>query len=201
MINWLQGTIKKIDEKVVTLLVAGIGFKLLVPHARGLSENKESGFFIYFHWNAEHGPSLYGFQEEIERDVFLLIIDCPKIGPGIALNILAQISPSQFLDIVASQNESALSAINGIGPKKAEQIIVQLKHKVSKFIDAHKGDMVQQQSFVLWQNVSEVLSSLNYSKQEIGGAMQYLVQKYPDQNSSLDQLLRTALAYLSTKQI
>lgn len=200
MIDYLQGVIKNITDKKVTVIAGGIGFGLHVPTTKDLSKDTESAFYIYFHWNAENGPSLYGFQDALARDVFLMIIDCPKIGPGIALNILSQLSPTQFLDVVASQNESGLSAINGIGPKKAEQIIVQLKHKIGSFIDKNRHVMEQQQSFVHWQNVSDVLSSLNYSKQEVGGALHFLTEKYTQQNCSLDQLLRAALSFLASKQ-
>ena len=45
-----------------------------------------------------------------------------------------------------------------------------------------------QESFVQWQNVSDVLTSLNYSSQEISKAMTYLGEKYKGQNSA--RLLR-----------
>ncbi len=201
MIDYLQGIVTQIAEKKVTVIAGGIGFGLHVPTTKQITKDAECAFHIYFHWSSENGPSLYGFQDAMQRDLFLMIIDCPKIGPGIALNILSQLSPAQFLDIIATQNESGLSAVQGIGAKKAEQIIVQLKHKVGSFINKNSHVMEQQQGFVIWQNVSDVLSSLNYSKQEVGGALHFLTEKYTHQNASLDQLLRAALSFLSTKQV
>ena len=77
-----------------------------------------------------------------------MIIDCPKIGPGIAINILSQISAGQFLEIISSHNEEALSSINGIGPKKAEQIIVTLKSKVAKLLTSGQIKTDTQQDFL-----------------------------------------------------
>lgn len=200
MFDLLSGTITAVKDKTITLMVGGIGFSLHVPNARTLTTDAQAQMHVYFHWNQEHGPSLYGFATELDRRVFLMIIDCPKIGPSIALNILSQLSSAQFLEIVTTNNEAGLSSVNGIGAKKAEQIIVELKHKVQKLLNTGELKIEQQQNFVQWQQLSEVLTSLNYTKQEIGNVTQYLAEKYVGQSYPLDQLIRAALAYLSSKQ-
>ena len=197
MINYLKGSIKSIKDQTVTVLVNGIGYALQVTQTKNLVKNKESEFYTYLHWNQEKGPSFYGFSNELEKTVFLLIIDCPKIGPGIAIKILSQIEPGQFLEIISSQNEEALSKFNGIGPKKAEQIIMHLKNKVAKLLSSGEIQPDSQQNFVQWQNINDVLVSLNYSKPEITKTMQFLTEKYSGKNIQLDQLIRAALGFLS----
>jgi len=207
MINTLTGSINAIHEKSVTLNVGGIGFAVLVatPNAHLLQSN--STLFTYLHWNQENGPTLYGFTTELERSVFLMIIDCPKIGPSIALTILAQMPVGNFLEIITAGNHTALTKLNGIGTKKAEQIVVELKHKVPKLlssgnikIETHPSSGLGT-SFVQWQQLTEVLTSLNYTKQEATNAVQYLAEKHSGQNYPLDQLIRFALAHLSSKQL
>jgi holliday junction DNA helicase RuvA len=200
MFDTLAGTITVVREKSLTLLVGGVGFKLFVPKAGQCTLQATAQFYIYFHWNAENGPSLYAFETEFDRKVFMLIIDCSKVGPSIALNILSQLSSAQFLEIVTTSNILGLSSVNGIGSKKAEQIIVELKHKVQKLLQAGELNIEQQSNFVEWQHLSEVLISLNYTKQEVVRVTQYLAEKYTNQNCPLDQLIRAALAYLSSKQ-
>ena len=204
MIDYIVGTVQNVREKGATIMVSGLnppadglGFAFHLPQTQKLKKGDKVELYSYLHWNQEKGPSLYGFTTELERTTFLMIIDCPKIGPGIACNILSQLQAPQFLEIITSQNEKALSSVNGIGAKKAEQLIMQLKHKVSKLISSGAVQTDMQQDFVQWQNVSDVLTSLNYSKQEIGGAMKHLTETYKDQNYSLDQLIRAALGYLS----
>lgn len=201
MIDFLVGKIKEVKEKSITVLVNGIGFDLHVARTKNLQKNKEVELHTYLHWNQEKGPSIFGFQEEIEKTVFLLIIDCPKIGPGIAMKILSQINAGEFLEIVSSQNDKALSKVNGIGAKKAEQIIVNLKNKVAKLLTSGKLPAQSQQDFTMWQNVSDVLVSLNYSKPEITQAMQHLTQKHAGENVPLDQLIRSALSFLSGTRV
>jgi Holliday junction DNA helicase RuvA len=201
MINYLVGKIKEVKEKSITLLVNGIGFDLNVAHTKNLQKNKEIELYTYLHWNQEKGPTIFGFQEEIEKTVFLLIIECPKVGPSIAMKILSHINAGEFLEIISSQNDKALSKVNGIGTKKAEQIIVNLKNKVSQLLTSGKLPAQSQQDFTMWQNVSDVLVSLNYSKPEITQAMQHLTQKHSGQNTPLDQLIRSALSFLSGPRI
>lgn len=197
MIDYIIGTVKKISEKTATVLVNNLGLSVHTPQLNKLSEGKEVELYAYLHWNQEKGPTLYGFENELEKTVFLIIIDCPKIGPGIALKILSQIRAAQFLEIITTQNDKALSAVNGIGIKKAEHLISFLKHKVSKLISTGAVTADSQQDFVQWQNITEVLTSLNYSKPEISGAIKYLMETHHDQNYPLDKLIRAALGYLS----
>ncbi|MFA6527357.1 MAG: OB-fold domain-containing protein, partial [Candidatus Babeliales bacterium] len=75
MFNYLTGCVKDCSEKNVTLDIGGIGFALMVPQIAALVPGKTHTLFTYFHWNQESGPSLYGFCTELERTVFLLIID------------------------------------------------------------------------------------------------------------------------------
>jgi len=197
MIDYLIGTVHSISAKSATILANNIGFLCFVPQPQKLVAGKKIELCTYMHWNQDKGPSLYGFENELDRTTFLLIIDCPKIGPSLALTILSQMPSTQFLEVITSQNDKALSAMKGIGQKKAEQLIAFLKHKVSKLLSSGAIKSDGQQDFVQWQNVNDVLVSLNYSRQEISGAMSYLTKTYYDQNYALDQLIRAALSYLS----
>lgn len=200
MIDFIKGQIYAIEEKAIGVLIGNVAIKFSTPRANEWILNENVTIYTYLHWNAEQGPSLFGFVSAFERTVFLLIIDCPKIGPTIALNVLHQLKPGQFLEIVTSQNEKGLSSVNGIGAKKAEQIIMELKHKVTKL--TNNGTLTppanSQDTFMHWHEVSEVLNSLNYSKQEIHKTLQILTKKYADQQVGLDQLIRAALAQLSS---
>ncbi len=195
MINYVVGKIKEIKEQCLTILVNGIGLAIFIPRTNNLERNKSVELYTYMHWNTENGPSLYGFTDELEKIIFLMIIDCPKIGPKIALNILSQITPNEFLDIISTQNEKRLSSINGIGEKKAEAIIMQLKHKVTKLIAAGTISTKQESSFSNFQTLNDALLSLGYTKQEITKVIQNLAKE--SEVLAFDQLMRKALFFLS----
>lgn len=196
MIDTLAGTITHIHQQAITLSLGGIGFAVQTPKPAQMTTGKLITLFTYLHWNQESGPSLYGFQSELERTIFLLIIDCPKIGPKIGLAVLAGLTAPQVIDIATSQDEKTLSSISGIGPKKAEQIIAHLKHKVAKLLSTGKIAIEESQGGAGWHKLSEALASLGYSKQEVQSTLTALGGQGAEQRS-FDQLLRSALAHLS----
>lgn len=196
MIDYVIGQVKKVKESSLTILVNGLGLSFQMAQAQGVKEGDQVELYSYFHWNSENGPSLFAFRSELERELFLMIIECSKIGPKIALSILSQMPPEEFLEVISSSDEKKLSSVNGIGAKKAEQIIVQLKHKVAKLITSGKIKVGENKSFVQWQNLSEALVSLGYNRQEINNTL-VQIRKEKIQNFSFDQLLRRSLSFLS----
>ncbi|MFZ5953776.1 MAG: Holliday junction branch migration protein RuvA [Candidatus Dependentiae bacterium] len=197
MIHTLQGTITHKTEYALTIMTNAIGFAVTVPNPDLYEIGNTVTFHIYFHWNQEQGPSLFGFKTEIEKKLFELIISCSGIGPRIGIALLAAMSPSEFVGAIQKGDESALSSVNGIGTKKAEQIIVALKHKVAKL--AFEPDFKRDNSGAARHQVSEVLKSLNYSKTEIHAAMNYLQEPGISEATTFDALMRKALAYLAKK--
>lgn len=197
MIDFIKGIVKKVNNSEVVILAGNFGFSILVPRAESLSVGSEVELFIYMHWNSDVGPTLYGFLKEIERSIFILTIDCPKVGPKLALNILSNMSPSHFIEVINNQNEKALGSISGIG-KKGEQIIAHLKHKISKLSYIPSND--SEVSSVNYNDINglrEALSSLGYSKSEIYSAINYLNKNFTSSKLTFDQLLRNSLSYFA----
>ena len=200
MIDQLTGSILAHNDRHLTLSVNGIGFGLSVPDATAFTGERVT-VYTFVNWSQDKGATLYGFPDQLHRTVFLLLCECPKVGPGTALNLMAQASASSLLEAIASQNEAALSALNGIGAKTAEQIIVSLKSKVSKLMNDGAlplGSGPDAAAFAQWQQVHDALTALNYSKQEISGALQYLTESYTGQSlPEISILIRRALGHLA----
>ena len=195
MINLLTGSVHDIHENSITLATHAIGFCIHVKNPTQLVLKQTVTLLIYMHWNQENGPTLYGFEHLLEKTVFLLIISCSGIGPKIAMALLAQLGAEPFLHAIQTGNENAICAVSGIGAKKAEQIIVQLKHKVAKLLES--GTCIENPAIQLRHNIGQVLQSLNYSRQEISAAMNHLNTTFPEATLTFDQLMRHALSYLS----
>ena len=191
MINRLHGTVIESSENHLTLDVNGVGYGIAIARTAHYDIGATATIHTALQWNQDTGPALYGFATANERSLFLLITSCSGIGPKIGLAILAGMTPAQFIDVVQRADEDALSAINGIGPKKAEQMIVHLKHKVAKLLETNAIDLSDDPSSVpsARQEIAQVLKSLNYSKQEISGALQYLNDNYKAPNMPFDQLM------------
>jgi holliday junction DNA helicase RuvA len=200
MFDYFVGTVKESQDQEIILDIGNIGIALHVASSHSFEKNNSLKIYSYLHWNAENGPSLFGFAHTLERTVFKIIISCSGIGPKIALAILADLGSQQFLQAISTADDQLLSKVNGIGKKKAEQIIVQLKHKVAQLIETGAVDVSDMKDVSHYNDVSLALQSLNYSRIEIGRAMDYVKKNVQDNKITFDVLLRQALAYLS-KQI
>lgn len=196
MIHALTGLVNLRKKQMITLCADPVVLEIMVPDETVFKEGMRQTVYLYLHWNQEQGPSLYGFFKEFDKTVFLMIIDCSGIGPRIGLAVLADLGAQSFLEAIHTGNEKLLSKVSGIGAKKAEQMMVQLKHKVQHLIQTGipfdgAGDFSQ------WNTVIEALAALNYSRTEITQAMNFVRKNGPESGVKFDQIMRQALSFLS----
>jgi Holliday junction DNA helicase RuvA len=196
LISKLTGTIITMTEQTLTLEIQGVGFELFVPDVTKFQVAQTVSLFSHLHWNTEQGPSLFGFASLQEKTIFLLITRCPGIGPKLALAILQHCPINTFLSAITQGNVACLTDIPGIGRKKAEQLILELKDKVSTLMDS--GFTISNE-LSHWKELTQALDSLNYSKYEITQTMDYLRSQEMPQ-ATFDQLLRKSLSYLAKRK-
>lgn len=200
MIYAIQGMVSNITDASIVVTANNIGFQLGVAQPQLFTQSQTVSLFVYMHWSQELGPSLYGFRDELEKTVFLLCIGCPGIGPKVALAMLAQLGAKQCLQAIANEHSKLLSTIPGIGLKKAEQIIVNLRSKATKLMTSgidlggSMGNAMEN-----FAEVSQALNSLRYTSAEVASAMRYLGAIERSGVSSFDQLMRQALSFLAKK--
>jgi Holliday junction DNA helicase RuvA len=196
MISLISGSIIDIQSNMIVIAQAGIGFECFTTQTDQYQLEQAVTFFTHMHWNQDQGPTLFGFQSQIEKQTFMMIISCSGIGPKMALSILEQTSAGSFLEMIVENDVKALSNLKGIGAKKAEQLCLSLQTKVKKLAD--KNPAIQTGSLGLWRDVEETLTSLNYSSNEIKQVISHIKQE----NSSplsFDHILRKALTLLAQK--
>ncbi len=196
MIHSITGTVQARKKQAIMFAVGPICVDLLVPDESLFQIGSACTIYIHLHWNSDQGMSMYGFEKEIDKKIFLLVTSCSGVGPRIGLAVLADLGGQSFIEAVNTGDERLLSRVSGIGAKKAEQMIVQLKHKVQDLIDSgvqFQGSVGHAQ----WQTVSEALRALNYSRTEINQAVNFVRSKESGAKQSFDQLLRQTLSFLS----
>ena len=197
MIEYITGIVKLFDEGLLIVEVGPIGVALQVPTSTTYESGQEVTVYAHLHWNQETGPHLYGFASSRERRIFLLITSCSGVGPRLGIAILSDLGVDRFLAAVQMEDIKALSSVSGIGAKKAEQIIVHLKHKVAQLIKS--VEMMQGALSTQWHEMAQVLESLKYTKAEVVQALQYVRAQYVQQEAPFDALMRCALSFLAKK--
>lgn len=196
MIEFLKGIVTTIDKQSIVLETGIVGISLYVPDGYAFEKGTPATIITYMHWSAEQGPSLYGFSTQLERTVFAFIISCNGVGPKLGLAILGTLGAPTFVSAVHQADFATLAKVSGVGVKKAENIVVQLKHKIEPLLTQLDDIHATNSS---WHELSQVLTTLNYSKPEVQAAMNY-VRTQSSTDQAFDILLRKALAYLTKQQ-
>ncbi len=195
MITSVQGSVIAINDRTITLSVGPLGVDITLPHTGTLSIGSSITLQTYLHWHQEQGFSLFGFFTSLERTLFLTIIDCSGIGPKLALALLEQLTPESLVNGVQADDKQLLATVPGIGIKKAEHLLVQLRHKLPKILEKHPLDPASK-THDHWHTVAQVLDSLQYGKNEINSAIFHAKTNIPSSHS-FDLALRKALQFLS----
>lgn len=132
MIGRLHGILAEVGEDALLLDVGGVGYVVRCG-ARTLSRlpalGDELTLFIDSQWSQEQGPRLYGFLARDERRAFEVLIAIQGVGPKAALGVLDVLAPGELAGAVARDDRAAIARANGVGPKLAQRILVELKGK------------------------------------------------------------------------
>ena len=131
MIGLLEGELLDRSPTQIMLKVAGVGYLVAIPLSTfyALPEPPARVSLLIHTRIQEDALNLYGFSTQEEKDLFLQLLNIPRIGARMALNILSGINPGEFAEALAQRDIRRLSGIPGIGKKSAERIILELKDK------------------------------------------------------------------------
>ena len=194
MIYSIEGCITNSYDQSIVINNNGISYLIFVPRPELFQKDTTATLFTYLQWSAEQAPTLYGFLTEFEKSLFEAIISCSGVGPKLGLAVLQSMDPDEFIGVIQRGDQKALNAINGIGVKKAEQIIVQLKYKIEKLISS--GVAMPSKATSSITEIKEVLKSLKYSSYEVNAALTHLKEQ-DSFHESFDIQIRRALSFLS----
>jgi holliday junction DNA helicase RuvA len=133
MIVFLIGNDVTKNPAYVWMEVNGIGYEVNISlHTYSKIQSLEKGRLLTYLHIKEDGHSLYGFFDEEERNLFLLLISVSGVGTSTARMMLSSMKPDEISNAIRTDNEVALGRIKGIGPKSAKRLILELKDKLLK---------------------------------------------------------------------
>ena len=134
MIAALSGRIlfKHADRLVID--VAGVGYEVFVT-TDCISRLPDRGDEVFLHIHTyvrEDTLVLFGFLEEQEKELFLMLKTVAGVGPKLALATLSGMPADDLCRAIAEGDSKRLTALPGIGRKTAERICVELQDKVGR---------------------------------------------------------------------
>ena len=139
MFYYLCGKLALLKNDLAVIDVGGVGYKLTIsgttyeamPANRSVKDPPTVKLFTYLAVR-EDGMELFGFATETELATFKLLITVSGVGPKAAMSILSHLTPEKFALAVCTDDKKTISKANGIGPKTAARVILELKDKLMK---------------------------------------------------------------------
>lgn len=135
MFYFIRGALSLLRPGLAVVESGGVGFKLTVSDrtydaiSPAAADNKEVKLFTHLAVR-EDDLELFGFSDEQELDTFKLLTSVSGVGPKAAMAILSCFSPEKFALAVCTEDKKSIAKANGIGPKTAARIILELKDKM-----------------------------------------------------------------------
>lgn len=194
MYNYLHGDLAWCDFSTAVIDCGGVGYQcnITANTYREISGKDRVKLYTYLHVK-EDAMTLYGFADEQEKQFFMLLISISGVGPKGALAILSELVPESFAAAVLAEDHRQISRANGVGPKLAQRICLELKDKIAKTnVKVSEAQAVSSAAGKeALDDATMVLVSLGYSKHDAAKAL----EKCTADNTN--DLVRQALRILS----
>jgi Holliday junction DNA helicase RuvA len=197
MIALLRGRVLEKHPNRVIVDVAGVGYDVAVPLSTfyGLADpGAEVVLRIHTHVR-EDQLALYGFATELELSMFERLIGVGGIGPKLALAALSGMDTAELVAAIRRGDHLRLTSIPGIGKKTAERIVVELRDRLPRTLEAAAGAPPPSPADAFRDDLVSALGNLGYHRQAIDRALDKLL-KGADA-PPFETVLRSALKELS----
>jgi Holliday junction DNA helicase RuvA len=144
MIAYLNGKIVHKSPTHLIMDVGGIGYMVKISlntYARVQTLDQtllHISLIVKSENQSVSGFDMYGFADELEKDIFEKMISVSGVGAATARMMLSTFRPEEVQHAILTENEAMIQSVKGIGPKSAKRIILELKDKIGKV----SGDVI-----------------------------------------------------------
>ncbi len=196
MITHLRGNITELNPTNIIIDCNGIGYYLNISlnTFSKIDKDKTSDYIIltYLHVR-EDAHTLYGFCDQEERKIFLMLLSVSGIGASTAMMILSSLSSNEIRMAILKEDIVTLKSIKGIGMKSAQRIIIDLKDKMNDLKLSQK-DLVINNDNILRNEALSALETLGFSVKDINKVLDNILSENSD--ASVEQLIKMSLKRL-----
>ena len=195
MIDQISGKIISINDNYVVLEVGGLGIKVNISANFASKLVNEDLITLITYLNVrEDALDLYGFKNDSERNLFLMLISISGIGPKLAVSILSGVEIEELKSNILSGDIKSLTSIPGVGAKTAKRIIIELKDKLSKTTTTELG-FEDDYSSNISKDVLSALVGLGYSESTATEVIKRINPAKSDK--SIESLIKESLKILN----
>src|ERR687890_333620 len=200
MIAFVRGPVAAVTLNSAVLEVGGVGFELMcTPGTLATLRPGQVATLPTSMVVREESMTLFGFLDEDEKTVFVLLQTASGVGPKLAQAMLAVHSPDEIRRAVTAEDVKALTTVPGIGQKGAQRIILELKDRIG--VPLASGSVRSAgapPTAEPWRSqVHAGLVGLGWSAKEADRAVDAVAPQAGDGAADVGSLLRAALRTLS----
>ena len=140
MIESIRGSVERTADSIIFIRTGPVVVRILAPgyFYRDVSEGQDIEIPVYLHLQQEGNrivPLLVGFPEVRDREFFEKFISVSGVGVKAAVKALEK-PPHRIASAIASEDDSYLTTLPGIGKKRARQIVAGLQEQMEKMYGA-----------------------------------------------------------------
>ncbi len=134
MIYSLRGNLIVMEQGFSVVECSGVGYKChtSINTQKSLKIGSEVTLFTYMSVR-EDACELFGFATKTELQCFKLLIGVSGVGPKVGIALLSDLTPEQITLAISAGDVKSLTRAQGVGPKLASRIILELKDKLKGF--------------------------------------------------------------------
>ncbi|MEO1481111.1 MAG: Holliday junction branch migration protein RuvA [Myxococcota bacterium] len=190
MIASLRGTVARKDAQGIVIECAGVGYGLTMSLSSltQLGDVGSSATVLVHTHLTQDSLRLYGFMGDAERRAFEVLIGINGVGPRLAVAVLSFLSPGELRRAVDDADKGALVKVPGVGGKKAERLLVELKGRLLD-VDA-SGEGTAAPSVL--DDLASALANLGFPPKDAETTARSVRDAHPDE-TDLAVLVKAAL--------
>ncbi|MDR0914121.1 MAG: Holliday junction branch migration protein RuvA [Oscillospiraceae bacterium] len=131
MLYSLNGKLTHMQQGLCVIECGGVGFccQTTLNTQRNVKLGEQTLLYTYMNVR-EDAIELFGFSSTSELSVFKSLISVNGVGAKVGVAILSVLTPEQVALSISSGDYKTITKANGVGPKLAQRIILELKDKV-----------------------------------------------------------------------
>ena len=197
----LTGKIVYSDISRVAIECSGIAFDVTtsVNTLRKLGNVGDTATVYTYLAVREDGVELFGFYDNEELQYFKMLVSVSGVGPKAAVAILSVLTPEMLALSITAGDVKSITRAQGVGPKIAQRIIIELKDKVSKLVpsNVNVGKISGERAVLSSGNTDEAitaLSALGYTHSEAASAVSGI-----DPSLGVEEIIKQALRNLARR--
>lgn len=207
MFYYVKGELVHTEPSLAVIDCSGVGYAMTVSQTTSSAltrlDDKKSVKLLTHLIVREDGVELFGFYTSEELRLFKMLITVSGVGPKAAISILSTASVTDLIRAIVTGNQKAISSAQGVGPKTAARVILELKDKLGggEFDLSGSDDAVITaitdtiNSTSKLRDAENALLVLGYGKSDIASALKTIdTQKY-----ELEDIIKLALAKFMKK--